>query len=205
MNATINTYGTVLRSLTRDRSGAQMLRNARERYAVHAGEQGWIALIEEDANLAVLLGFTIVKIEEDPLPPTPPTTKERYAAAVKAIRKSGVAIRQNVQACCSGCAEPFKTTKGFDAETTPYAWNFGGQGGALKWAENGREALLPSDYFYADRTDVTVYFNHGNGSAERIVAAFKAEGFDAEWDGEQHSAVKVTIPAIQAPRKRRAW
>src|SRR3546814_2569579 len=105
MNATINTYGTVLRSLTRDRSGAQMMRNARERYAVHAGEQGWIALIEEDANLAVLLGFTIVKIEEDPLPPKPPTTKERYAAAVKAIRKSGVSIRQNVQACCSGRSE----------------------------------------------------------------------------------------------------
>src|SRR3546814_6447185 len=94
-----------------------------------------------------MLGFKVAAIEEDPLPPT---VKERYAAAVRAVRKSGVSIRQNVQACCGGCAEPFKTTKGFDAETTPYAWNFGGQGGALKWAENGREALLPSDYFRSE-------------------------------------------------------
>src|SRR3546814_12304325 len=71
-----------------------------------------------------MLGFKVAAIEEDPLPPT---VKERYAAAVRAVRKSGVSIRQNVQACCGGCAEPFKTTTGFDAETTPYAWNFGGQ------------------------------------------------------------------------------
>lgn len=200
MSTTINTYGTVLRSLTRDRNGDAASRFAQ--HAVHAGEQGWIALEAKDAELAVLLGAVIVKIEEDP---KPPTTKERYAAAVKAIRKSGVAIRQNVQACCGGCAEPFKTTKNFDEESTPYAWNFGGQGGALKWAENGREALLPSDYFYADRTDVTVYFNHGNGSAERVAEAFRAEGFDVKWDGEQASCVEVTIPAIQAPRKRRSW
>src|SRR3546814_13746358 len=86
-----------------------------------------------------MLGFKAAAIEEDPLPPT---VKERYAAAVKAVRKSGVSIRQNVQACCGGCAEPFKTTKGFDAETTPYAWNFGGQGGPLRWAEDGKSAIV---------------------------------------------------------------
>src|SRR3546814_3638625 len=103
MNATINTYGTVLRSLTRTRAGDRTESASWGiRYAVHAGEQSWIALDRNDAELAALLGAAIVDIEEDPLPPT---TKERYAAAVKAIRKSGVAIRQNVQACCSGSSE----------------------------------------------------------------------------------------------------
>lgn len=198
----IETTGTVLRSLTRTRAGDRTESASWGIvYAVHAGEQGWIALDVKDAELAALLGAVIVKIEEDP---KPPTTKERYAAAVKAIRKSGVAIRQNVQACCPGCAEPFKTTKGFDAETTPYAWNFGGQGGALKWAGNGDKALLTDGYLGyggAERASVTVYFNHGNGSAERIVEAFRAEGFDVKWDGEQHSCVEVTVPA----RVRSRW
>jgi hypothetical protein len=202
MTNNINTYGTVLRSQAPARNGEK---STREPYAVHAGEQGWIALTSTDAELASLLGFTVVKIEEDPLPPT---TKERYAAAVKAIRKSGIAIRQNVQACCNGCAEPFKATKNFDAETTPYAWNFAGQGSALRWDESGRKAIASRErYGYGSDNvqDVTIYFNHGNGSAARIVAAFEAEGFEVTWDGEQHSCVEVKVPASLAPRKRRGW
>src|SRR3546814_13827371 len=133
----VTTTGTVLRSQAPNRNGEQTRRNSIG-YAVHAGEQGWIALNREDANLAQMLGFKVAAIEEDPLPPT---VKERYAAAVKAVRKSGVSIRQNVQACCGGCAEPFNTTKGLDAETTPYAWNFGGKGGALRCAGAGTQAI----------------------------------------------------------------
>lgn len=204
----MNTTGTVLRSQAPDRDGNPSNRFAREAYAVHAGEQGWIALNEDDARLAELLGFPIAKIEEDPLPPKPATTKERWGNAIKALRKSGVATRQNVAACCQGCAEPFKNTKSFDAETTPYAWNFGGQGMGLKWAENGKKALANRDrYGYGswDVTEVTVYINHGNGSAERIVEAFRAEGFEVIWDGEQHSSVAVTVPADLAPRRGRSW
>lgn len=194
MTNNISTYGTVLRSLTRDRNGATTGRNARERFAVHAGEQGWICLTREDANLAILLGAVIVAVEEDPLPPT---TKERYAAAVKAIRKSGVSIRQNVSACCRGCAEPFKTTKGFDKKTTPYAWNFGGQGGAIRWDKAGQSTLLSKEQAAWTHSAPTqkVYFNHGNGSAERIVAAFEEEGFEVTWDGNPLSCVEVTVPA----------
>lgn len=205
MTNNISTYGTVLRSLTRDRNGATTGRNARERFAVHAGEQGWICLTREDANLAVLLGAVIVAVEEDPLPPT---TKERWNTAIKAARKAGVTIRQNVQACCTGCAEPFKATKNFDEDTTPYAWNFAGQGSALKWDESGRKAIASRErYGYgADNVEyVTVYFNHGNGSAPALAEAFRAEGLEVIWDGEQHSAVAVTVPASLAPRKRRSW
>lgn len=205
MTNNINTYGTVLRSLTRDRNGSQMLRNARERYAVHAGEQGWIALIREDAELAVLLGAVIVAIEEDPLPPT---TKERWNTAIKAARKAGVAVRQNVSGCCNGCAEPFKGVKSFDEDTTPYAWFIAAQGSGIRWDESGRKAIASRErYGYgADNIqDVTIYFNHGNGSAPALVEAFRAEGFEVEWDGEQHSSVGVKVPASLAPRKRRSW
>ena len=205
MTNTISTYGTVLRSLTRDRSGAKMARNARERYAVHAGEQGWIALIREDAELASLLGFVIVAIEEDPLPPT---AKERWNTAIKAARKAGVSIRQNVSGCCNGCAEPFKGVKSFDENITPYGWFIAAQGSGIRWDESGRKAIASRErYGYgADNVEsVKVYFNHGNGAAEHIAAAFRAEGFEVEWDGEQHSAVGVVVPASLAPRARRSW
>lgn len=195
----IKTTGTVLRSQATNREGVLTAPDSWSyRYAVHAGEQGWMALERKDAELAELLGFTVAEIQEDP---KPPTVKERYAAAVKAVRKSGVAIRQNVQACCGGCAEPFKTTKGFDAETTPYAWNFGGQGGALRW-DGGFADAGTDRYSYrtTEAESVAVYFNHGNGSAERIVAAFKAEGFEVEWDGEQHSCVIVKVPTAYGAR-----
>ena len=192
----IKVTGTVLRSQAPARDGLPTPPKSFIVHAVHAGEQGWIALGQKDAELAVLLGFEVAAIIEDPLPPT---TKERYAKAVKAIRKSGVAIRQNVSACCRGCAEPFKTTKGFDEETTPYAWNFGGQGGALKWASDGKKAIRDTGRYFttgpeSEMTE-TVYFNHGNGSAERIVEAFKAEGFEVIWSGEQRACVEVIIPA----------
>lgn len=189
----IKTTGTVLRSQAPNREGVLTAPGSWAfSYAVHAGEQGWVSLNAKDAELVVLLGFEVAAIEEDPLPLT---TKERYAAAVKAIRKSGVSIRQNVSACCRGCAEPFKTTKGFDKKTTPYAWNFGGQGQALRWDEAGQSVLVADGYGYSEVTQDKVYFNHGNGSAERIVEAFKAEGFEVEWDGNPLSCVEVTVPA----------
>lgn len=190
----MNTTGTVFAS--------QVTNDARGMYYAATEKDGSIVAISAaTADLLSRFDIPVLRIEDDP---KPPTTKERYAAAVKAIRKSGVAIRQNVQACCPGCAEPFKATKNFDVETTPYAWNFGGQGGALKWAGDGDKALLTDGYLGyggAERASETVYFNHGNGSAERIVAAFEAEGFEVKWDGEQHSCVEVIVPA----RVRSRW
>ena len=203
MTNTISTYGTVLRSLTRDRAGDK---STREPYAVHAGEQGWIALTVNDAGLAVLLGAVIVSIEEDPLPPT---TKERWTTAIKAARKAGVAVRQNVSGCCNGCAEPFKGVKSFDEESTPYAWFIAAQGSGIRWDESGRKAVASRErygYGARDVEDVTIYLNHGNGSAPALVEAFRAEGFEVEWDGEQSSCVEVKVPASLAPRKsRRSW
>src|SRR3546814_20331858 len=112
MNATINTYGTVLRSLTRTRAGDRTESASWGiRYAVHAGEQDCIALNHEDAELAVLLGAVVVAIEEDPLPPTQPTTKEPSAAARTAIRKSAVALRPHASARGSGPPGPVHATK----------------------------------------------------------------------------------------------
>lgn len=194
----MNTTGTVLRSQvteyrrTSTEYGTRFFVNA-----VRIGEK-IVGLTGADALLVEMLGHDVLAIEEDPLPPT---TKERWAKAIKAARKAGVAIRQNVSSCCRGCAEPFKTTKNFESETTPYAWTFGGQGMALRWAGNGERAVVsPDRYSYREVTDVAVFFNHGNGSAQRIVDAFRAEGFEVKWDGDQASCVEVTVPARTASR-----
>lgn len=185
----MNTTGTVLAS--------QVTNDARGMYYAATEKDGSIVAISAvTADLLSRFDIPVLRIIEDP---KPPTVKERYAAAVKAVRKSGVTIRQNVSACCRGCAEPFKNSKGFDAETTPYAWNFGGQGGAVRWSGNGQYTYLPSDGYYYGRQGnpdtQKVYFNHGNGSAARIVAAFEAEGFEVIWDGEQSSCIEVIVPA----------
>lgn len=206
MTNNINTTGTVLRSQAPNRKGEPSGTGfGREGFAVHAGEQGWIALDSRDAELAILLGFKVAAIEEDP---KPPTTKERWTKAVKAARKAGVAIRQNVSGCCNGCAEPFKGVKSFDEDTTPYAWFIAAQGSGIRWDESGRKAVASRDRYGYGATEVenvVIYFNHGNGAAEHVAAAFRAEGFEVDWDGEQHSAVGVKVPAALAPRSRRSW
>lgn len=188
----ISTYGTVLRSLTRDRSGQTPIR--REAYAVHAGEQGWIALNREDAELASLLGTVIVAIEEDPLPLTP---RERWNLAIKAARKTGVKIQQNIPGCCNGCSEPFKGVKTFDPASTPAAWFIAAQDQGIKWHEDGL-AVLPGDFTYTDTK--SVYFNHANGGAQAVADAFREQGFEVEWTGNDAQCVKVAVPARHKTR-----
>lgn len=50
-------------------------------------------------------------------------------------------------------------------------------------------------YYYRDnggKVD-SVYVNHGNGSAEAIVQAFRDGGFEVEWDGSEYSCVVINI------------
>src|SRR3546814_11003473 len=94
----VTTTGTVLRSQAPNRNGEQTRRNSIG-YAVHAGEQGWIALNREAANLAQMPGFKVAAIAEDP---RPPTLKERYSASRKPFPTAGRPIRTDRQACRGG-------------------------------------------------------------------------------------------------------
>ena len=50
-------------------------------------------------------------------------------------------------------------------------------------------------YYYRDTANKvdSVYVNHGNGSAEKIVQAFRDGGFEVEWDGNDYSCVEIHV------------
>lgn len=191
----IITTGTVLRSQAPGRDG---LASTYERYAVHAGEQGWIALTSNDAELSALLGFKVAAIEEDPEPPKPLTARQRWNLAIKAIRASGVAFQQNIAGCCNGCSEPFKGVKSFDRASTPAGWFIAAQDQGVRWHADGL-AVIPKDYTSWDQ-EKAVYINHANGSAARIAQAFRDQGFNVSWGGTDAESVRVAIPARRKSR-----
>lgn len=120
----------------------------------------------------------------------------RFENAIKALRKDGVKIRQNVQKCCRGCIG-YEDLNMKD-ETQPYAYTYGGQGFATSWSEGAlyrRDKLRKSRNYYgmSIRPEESVMFNWGNGSAEKVAEAFRAEGFEVVWDGSEFSCVEVKL------------
>lgn len=132
-------------------------------------------------------------------------TKYRFNAALRDARKAGVAVRQNVMSCCRGCVPGSKLGLPDDAlDTAPYAFTFGGQGHATKWV--GDVLVNRSDYNRADRNFYvedalavsavkTVWFNHANGAGPILAAAFRAHGFDVDYDGSDSRTVCVKVGA----------
>ena len=121
-------------------------------------------------------------------------TQLRFETAIKALRKEGVKIRQNVQKCCRHCIG--YGDLGMKDEKQPYGYTYGGQGSAIAWRDNQpflrSELIGHKSYFYrAPKPEESVMFTWGNGSAEKIVEAFRAQGFDVEWDGSDSSCVEV--------------
>lgn len=123
------------------------------------------------------------------------TVQQRWLEASKALRKEGVQFRFNVSKCCRGCitAEDLNLKD----ESQPYGYTYGGQGNRIHWDEQGRPYTKGFQRHSGPwhETMSRAYINHGNGSAPRIVAAFRAAGLDASWDGSQYSCVEVNFSA----------
>lgn len=129
------------------------------------------------------------------------TVEERFKAALKQARRDGAKVRTNIQECCRGCVTwqklGFKSEE--ESETTPLAWTYGGQGGAVTWM-NGeafyRAELNRRTRWYSNseraRVDV-IWFNHSNGGAEIIAKAMKDQGFEVDWDGSEYKCVGVKV------------
>lgn len=117
------------------------------------------------------------------------TAQDRWKAALKTLRASGVRVRQNVQACCRGCISEEKL--GMKSPDEAYAMTFGGQGNAYAWVND--ELVYRESLSWNRRTKAVeaVYFNHGNGSAQRIADAFSQQGFDVEWNGTDGQCVII--------------
>lgn len=122
------------------------------------------------------------------------TTQDRWIAAVKALRADGVKFRFNVQKCCRGCIthEDLNMTD----HSQPYGYTYGGQGDRIYWDDRGRPYRKGTQRHSGPWHETLdhVNINHGNGAAEKIVAAFTAAGLPATWDGSEFSCVKVTFP-----------
>lgn len=118
--------------------------------------------------------------------------KERWNNSIRAIRKSGVAIKQNVRTCCRSCVEPAISLNVKD-DDQPWAYTYGGQGMATKW-ENDYKMVPSSTSRFVRGTPVTeVYFNHDNGAAKVVAETFRANGFTVEWDGNDNKCVVVKV------------
>lgn len=118
--------------------------------------------------------------------------KARYDRAVKSLRKDGVHFRTNMMKCCRGCITG--EDLGVKSEDQPYGYTYGGQGGWVKFNEDGlpyekEESRWKGDY----RLARDIFINWGNGSAEKIVEAFKAQGFEVQWNGNDWDTVRVIL------------
>jgi len=119
------------------------------------------------------------------------STEARFKRAIKAIRAEGIIWKSNVRQCCRGCVSHTQLGLASTDSTEPYAWTFGGQGHAIRWDENGD--VRKSDKGWRSETFTYAYINWGNGSAQKVADAFRAEGFEVEWDGTDSDTVTVTL------------
>lgn len=136
------------------------------------------------------------------------TTQERFEAAIAAAIEKGVHIRVNVMECCRSCIghEKLELPSREALDTTPYAYYYGGQDNELVW-KDGKPYRRQAEWGYdedeeaydagfSDHPLTTAYFRHGGPdliAARALAEAFKAEGFEIEWDGSRHQCVMVTL------------
>lgn len=119
------------------------------------------------------------------------TTQARLNRALRATRKEGVKVRQNVGGCCRGCI----TREDLGAqEGQPYAYTYGGQGSAYSWDWHGESAIYRSAQAWETSRKVDrLYFTHGDGAAPVLAATLREEGFEVEWNGDNAKAVIVIL------------
>lgn len=118
------------------------------------------------------------------------TQKETWNAALRATRRRGVRVNQNVMSCCRSCSD----TKDMNV------WTFGGQDNAYVWHKDGlvtRKALAKFRKYPYGRnsrmekvSEVCFYFDTV-AHAQVLVEELKAHGFEVEWDGDESNAVTV--------------
>lgn len=153
------------------------------------------------------------------LPPAlPGTVRGRLDAAVNAARASGVHVVLNVMTCCRSCTGYTDLGLPADAEGTPVAWHFSGQGRELAWDGDDRPVYLEEPRgCYCDELDyddgecdtcrygddaerasqpadrLLFMFEPDTSVAGRLRDAFTAQGFDVEWDGSLAQGVTVRL------------
>ena len=100
--------------------------------------------------------------------------------AMSLMRKRGGVARLNVMGCCRSCITADGTVWGAIDESLheviPVVYHYGGQGNRIDWDE-----------------DEYLYLNHDNKGADMVVKCLTECGVPYEWDGSEHTCVKVFI------------
>lgn len=129
------------------------------------------------------------------------TVQARWDRAVRAIRKRGVLVRQNVPGCCRSCigADPDRLP-----HDKPVLWTYGGQGHATVWhagvlvSRADRDRLKRQRHWWSPPTPTeSVYWNHSSPTEVNAALIAKEEferaGFVVDWDGSEHKTVTIVL------------
>ena len=111
------------------------------------------------------------------------TVKQRWDDALKAVRSAGVVVKTNVNVCCHSCT--LMSDLGLEEDATvPYAYFLRTQGRRVSFTAAGAVSKSTSD---------VVFFNWTGEAAVRLVSAFRAQGFEIDWDGTAARAVGIKL------------
>lgn len=124
------------------------------------------------------------------------TTQDRWRRAITQARAAGAIVQTNVKVCCHGCTtrEDLDMTEE-QQESTPYAYFLSTQGRRVRFVGTARPGNLNRGVRGepTDETRDVCYFAHGNGGGQILADAFRAEGFDVDWDGTERKSVGVVL------------
>ncbi|AMM44314.1 hypothetical protein KITKAT_53 [Arthrobacter phage Kitkat] len=112
------------------------------------------------------------------------TPQARYGRAILALANDGVMVLENYPMCCGSCASSEIAAAGLGKDDA-VAWFINEQGHGIFWKYGEPwEREEYSDARPDERPKKHVWWNHsGEFTAAKITAAFRAEGFEVEWDG----------------------
>jgi hypothetical protein len=114
-----------------------------------------------------------------------------YQAAVKAVRKQGINIAQNLagDGCACGCSG-YKTPKAWGDKNTAENYAFTRKRDALDW--NSYSTIGRAFWAWSGVTP------SGAPIAAAVLEAFTSHGFKTEWDGTEYSCVIVDVDSWNA-------
>lgn len=106
--------------------------------------------------------------------------EDNIKLAMRLMRKRGGVARLNVMGCCRSCITADGSVwGGIDKslyEVLPIVYHYGGQGKRIDWKRN-----------------TSFYLNHDNNGADMIIKCLTECGVPYEWDGSEHTCIKVII------------
>jgi hypothetical protein len=109
--------------------------------------------------------------------------KTALRASFAQMRREGVYARLNLDGCCRSCIC-------FDYDdkwaSTPYFWNFAGQGNRLAYDEHDNISSHNHVYFYHNSDEFPA-------EVRRCIEILREHGFKVEWDENDSTAIKIDL------------